>query len=273
MKIIALIGDQPNHKYLCERMHQDFALDAVIIVNKKSTTKNAIKDRLISKGMKKVLSLPLSIAWRKMQASFQKNLNGFTSVERLVVDDVNSQAVVDLVEAIRPELVVVSGTNLLTAELIMEIGLSGKIMNLHTGLSPYVKGGPNCTNWCLANNAFQLIGNTVMWLDEGIDSGNLIRTERTPLLGNESLLELHKKVMTHGHDLLIQAIASFTRDEDLPNIEQDDIDKGRVFYSKQWTAAKIAKAYGNFLLHYKISKLEKLQGLDVLTVGDREYEH
>ncbi len=272
MKIIALIGDQPNHKYLCERINQAFAMDAVVIVNKKNTPKSAIKRRLISQGMRKIISLPLSITWRKMQASFQKDLNGLSSVKRLVVDDVNAQAVVDLVAAVKPELVIVSGTNLLTAALIKEIALSGKIMNLHTGLSPYVKGGPNCTNWCLANKEFQLIGNTIMWLDEGIDSGNLIRTERTPLLGNESLLELHKKVMTHGHDLFMQAIASFTRNEALPNIKQDDIDTGRVFYTKQWTAAKIASAYANFLLHYRANKLNDVEGLAVITIGDRENE-
>lgn len=273
MKIIALIGDQPNHKHLCERINRSFALDAVVIVNKKNPAKKAIANRLASQVLKKVLSVPFSMAWRKMQASFHEDLSGLTSVRYLVVDDVNAQAVTSLIESTRPELVVVSGTNLLNTELIEEITHSGKIMNLHTGLSPYVKGGPNCTNWCLANNEFELIGNTIMWLDEGIDSGNLIRTERTPLLGDENLLELQKKVMTHGHDLLMQAIVSFTRDEDLPNIKQDDIEKGRVFYSRQWTAAKITKAYGNFLFHYKISKLEKLQGLDVLTVGDREYEH
>jgi len=272
MKIIALIGDQPNHKYLCERINRKFALDAVVIVNKKSTAKKAIRSRLLSQGMKKILSLPLAIAWRKMQASFQQDLSALSSVKRLVVDNVNAQAVVDLVAATKPELVVVSGTNLLGAELIKNIALSGKIMNLHTGLSPYVKGGPNCTNWCLANKEFQLIGNTIMWLDEGIDSGNLICTERTLLLGNESLLELHQKVMTHGHDLLLQAIASFTRNEDLPNVKQDDIDSGRVFYSKQWTAAKAASAYANYLLHYRVNKLNDIQGLDVITIGDRKSE-
>jgi len=105
MKIIALIGDQPNHKYLCERINRKFALDAVVIVNKKSPVKRTAKGHLLSQGMKKILSLPLAIAWRKMQASFQQDLSALSSVKRLVVDDVNAQAVVDLVAATKPELV------------------------------------------------------------------------------------------------------------------------------------------------------------------------
>jgi len=37
--------------------------------------------------------------------------------------------------------------------------------------------------WCLAKNWLHLIGNTVMWIDPGIDSGDLLSTERTPLDG------------------------------------------------------------------------------------------
>jgi methionyl-tRNA formyltransferase len=42
-----------------------------------------------------------------------------------------------------------------------------------------------------------MIGSTVMLLDDGIDSGNIIASARTPLNGRESLLELHIKVIDH----------------------------------------------------------------------------
>lgn len=268
MKIIALIGSQPNHKYLCECINNAFGLEAVVMVNKKSVSKNTF----LSRAINKIISLPFSFAWRKMQASFQEKLKGFVSVKSLMVDDINSQEVLDLMEEIAPELVVISGTNLLKAELIRKISLSGKIMNLHTGLSPYVKGGPNCTNWCLANKEFHFIGNTIMWLNEGIDSGNLILTERTTLLGSESLLELHKKVMTHGHELFMQCIESFTQDKNLPDVNQEKIDKGRVFYTKQWTSSKVVKAYTNFLFHYRVNNIKGFRDLEVITIGGRKDE-
>src|SRR5206468_12540277 len=107
------------------------------------------------------------------------------------VADINAPEVLALVEREKPDLVVVSGTNLLKPPLIAKIRETGKVVNLHTGISPFIKGGPSCTNWCLALRRFDLIGNTVMWLDAGIDSGAIIATERTPLTGRESLLELH----------------------------------------------------------------------------------
>jgi methionyl-tRNA formyltransferase len=80
------------------------------------------------------------------------------------------------------------------------------ILNLHTGLSPYVKGGPNSTNWCIANNELYLIGNTIMWIDEGIDPGNIVTTEITEFTGDERLTDVHIKVMDHGHNLYLKAI-------------------------------------------------------------------
>ena len=126
------------------------------------------------------------------------------------------------------------------------------ILNLHTGVSPYIKGGPNCTNWCLANN-YYLIGNTIMKLDKGIDSGAIIATECTALDGNETLFELHHKVMEHGFNLYVKVISCYVKDKvALKSIPQDNIsNKGNLFYTKDWTIFKVIRAYYNFIFLYK----------------------
>ena len=107
------------------------------------------------------------------------------------------------------------------------------ILNLHTGLSPYIKGAPNCTNWCIATEQYHLIGNTVMWIDSGIDSGNIATTEFTEFNGNEDLAAIHIKVMEHAHNLYLRAIKKIVNKE-CPNIKQDEIAKGVTYYTKQW---------------------------------------
>ncbi|MDR3448849.1 MAG: formyltransferase family protein, partial [Alphaproteobacteria bacterium] len=164
---------------------------------------------------------------------------------------VNACTVIELVKAEKPDLVLVSGTDLLRQELIDAIGKSAKIMNLHTGLSPYLKGGPNCTNWALALGKFDLIGNTVMWLDDGIDSGNLIATERTPLTGRESLFELHRKVMDHAHELYGRCYAQAVAGNKLPSVPQAKLASGRLFLSREWTGVQMLRALINFYLRYR----------------------
>ena len=89
-----------------------------------------------------------------------------------------------------------------------------------------------------------------MWIDEGIDSGNLIGTEFTPLNGDEDLNELHIKVMQHAHDLYVRCISKAINGE-AKNIDQSSISAGTTYFSRQWTPAKSRSAVQNFNKFYR----------------------
>ena len=127
----------------------------------------------------------------------------------------------------------------------------GKIINLHTGISPYVKGAPDSTFWCLYLKEFDLIGNTIMWINKGIDSGNIIATEQTYLNGNENLLDLKIKVMNHGHYLYLRAIEMFYNKKLLPNVSQTSFKPKRLFLSKDWGIYQQVIALYNFNRYFK----------------------
>ena len=158
-----------------------------------------------------------------------------------------------MLATLRPELVVVSGTNLLSPALIKKINLYGVVLNLHTGISPYIKGGPNCTNWCFYLGRADLIGNTVMWLNEGIDSGNIIATERTIFSTKDSLLSIHIKNIEHGHDLYLRALSMVINREEVLSINQDLLSPHRLFLAKDWGLSQRVKALLNYLWMNKFS--------------------
>jgi methionyl-tRNA formyltransferase len=162
----------------------------------------------------------------------------------LELENINTEAAYDFTKSFTPDLILVSGTRLVK-EKMLTIHPSIGILNLHTGLSPYVKGGPNCTNWCIANNDFHLIGNTIMWIDKGIDTGNILTTEFTPFNGKENLMELHMKVMEHAHDLYLNAV-KFLDKGNKQSLKQSDIADGTTFYNKQWTLRQKFNLVKNF---------------------------
>ena len=135
------------------------------------------------------------------------------------------------------------------------------ILNLHTGLSPYIKGGPNCTNWCIATKQFHLIGNTIMLVDIGIDTGNLVTTELVDFTGDEDLSGIHLKVMEHAHNLYLKAIDKLSKGEHF-NIKQSSISKGTTFYTKQWGLKEkinLIKNLKQFQKSIKSGEIKKLQ--------------
>jgi len=250
MNIILLFSDDANQRALAHRIARIAPVEAIVLCKPGQPGRGGISAQLgrLARGL---VGLPLRKAWFAMLRRYEREYPDFPIEPRLAVSDINDPAVLAVIDSISPDLAIVSGTNLLKQPLIDAISRTGRIMNLHTGISPYIKGGPNCTNWCLATGRFDLIGNTVMWIDTGIDSGNLVATEQTPLERTESLTELHVKVMDHAHSLLLRCVERFAAGSPLPDVPQAEIGSGRLFLSRHWNAAAAARAVLNFYLYYR----------------------
>src|SRR5262249_43989205 len=135
---------------------------------------------------------------------------------------------------LQPDLIIVSGTSLVKEPMI-SVPVSLGIINLHTGLSPYVKGGPNCTNWCISNDQWSLIGNTVLWLSAGIDSGNIILSERIDVSETKRLEDIHFGVMEHAHDIYLRAIRHILfKEPPYQSVQQKSLGKGNLYLSRMW---------------------------------------
>ena len=248
MNIVMWIGNEPNQKALANKMHARFGLSGIVLESRKKKRKISVS-KLSGKLMEKLFAPAPGAAWRNLQEHYRNEFPEFPKVPSAVVEQINSEITGEFSQSFSPDLILVSGTSLIRKKLLAGFS-SAKILNLHTGLSPYVKGGPNCTNWCLANNQFHLIGNTIMWIDEGIDSGNILATEFTPFSGKENLNELHLKVMNHAHDLYLRAVQSIHEGRN-PNLPQKEIADGKTFYSREWNWRKTLATQNNFQKHWR----------------------
>jgi hypothetical protein len=90
-----------------------------------------------------------------------------------------------------------------------------------------------------------------MWIDSGIDSGALIATERTPLSGKESLLQLNIAVMEHAHALYVRCIRRFIERSELPSVPQATLPSNRLFLSKDWGLRQMVMAWFNFCFYFR----------------------
>ena len=245
MKIIAVFGESSSQRALAHRINDTVPLAHVARVRLERMSRRRIVRSLTSL----TLARGLRGAWNAMLRRYDRLYPDWPPVPTTLHPSANDQKLVELIERERPDLVLVSGTDLLSAQTLERFGT--KVMNLHTGISPYIRGAPNCTNWALAIGEHDLIGNTVMWIDPGIDSGAIIATERTPLTGRESLVELHGKVMDHAHDLYRRAVAAFAAGQTLPAVPQSEIAKGRLFLMRDWNSFTMLRAVFNHRFRYR----------------------
>ncbi len=231
MRIVLWMGNEPNQKALAHKIAKHH--DVVGLVVETRISKQKLTPRqFLEKAIGKVFLSKINNAWSYQHAHYRQKYSGFPDINTLEIENINSDGVIGFTEAMNPDLIVVSGTRLIKNKTLSVRPPKG-IINLHTGLSPYIKGGPNCTNWCISTNQFHLIGNTIMWIDEGIDTGNIIATELTKLDQKDSLNDIHLKVMEHAHDLYIRSIDAI-RIGNVPNVKQSDIAMGTTYYTRQW---------------------------------------
>jgi folate-dependent phosphoribosylglycinamide formyltransferase PurN len=229
MRIILWIGNEPNQKALANKIHSLFPLAGIV------TETRARKRKItLSKILSRLFLSSIGKAWWNMQQYYCKHFPDYPNVRTIDVENINSDKVYEFSKD--ADLIIVSGTRMIKEKLLSLKPKIG-ILNLHTGLSPYVKGGPNCTNWCIANGEFHFIGNTIMWIDAGIDSGNILTTEFTPLSGEETLEQVHLNVMEHAHALYLKAI-TYVLEGKTNSVPQHSIAKGNTYYTKDWNLSK-----------------------------------
>ncbi len=258
MRALILTNSQGNQIALCNKISRECELAGVVFSQNIPRRPPRLAKRarmLLNRVAGRAGGKEFTRTWFEMLDKYSRDYPELPSdlpPQNIInVENVNDAPVLKAIEELSPDLVIVSGTNLVGKKVIEAAQKKLGIVNLHTGISPYVKGGPNCTNWCLAKNWFHLIGNTVMWLDTGIDTGNIIATEQTPLDGDETLLDLHWKVMEHAHDLYVRAIRRIAAGKEVLSVPQKSIAEGSDFYSVQWNLAARRKALSNFRRNYK----------------------
>ena len=237
-QIVCWIGDAPNHWALASRFASEFDVAGIVIDKKVAQSTKRVWKIFLNRAIDKICFGKIDNAWSQVQQYYRQRKDVPPAIPILEVDNINDPEVKEFTEKMGAELVIVSGTSLIKQPLV-SLPLKVGIMNLHTGLSPYVKGGPNCTNWCIANGQWHLIGNTIMWISAGIDSGNIISSEQTKIDEADDLDAIHLKVMKHAHDLYLRS-ASYLLNHDppYPSIAQSELGKGQLFLSKMWTFEK-----------------------------------
>lgn len=256
MKAVMLTSDQATQRALAKKLSDVCDLSAIVIsqnVPKKQKSPEERARILLNRVEGRLAGRPMVRAWQEMQARYKNEYALPEGTPIVRVSNVNNQETIEAIETHDPDVVIVSGTNMVGKGVVAAASKKLGILNMHTGISPYIKGGPNCTNWCLAENLMHLIGTTIMWLDLGIDTGSLIATERAPLDGSESFVDLHYKVMQHAHSMYVRAIKKMAAGEKLPKIPQESIAEGRTFYTKEWSLRPMLRAQLNFKLRYKPS--------------------
>ena len=108
-----------------------------------------------------------------------------------------------MVSSLRPEIIIVVAYGRLLPKAILDIPPKGCI-NVHGSLLPKYRGAAPI-QWAVINGE-KTTGVTTMYMDEGLDTGDILLMEETPIQPNETAGELFDRLSLLGAKVLLDTL-------------------------------------------------------------------
>ena len=155
------------------------------------------------------------------------------------------QSVIDTVKRLQPQVVAVAAYGLILPVNFLATPRLGCV-NLHASLLPRWRGAAPIQRAILAGDT--QTGVTVMQMDQGLDTGDILATKSCPIDARDTGQTLHDRLATLGRELLPCSLLALSQDT-LPGQPQDS---GLATY-----AARLSKAEGLLDWNTSASDLER----------------
>lgn len=248
MKITFLVKSSVLMHYYVNTVHERFPVARIIQEKpRRAPTTVSFMERLMQKGpagiaraalgrgkallpRKDVPSLLEQRKARDVEQILGANANGFpTGVQITIVEDINSPAVRDLLQAERPDVILVQGTS-----IVRDVTLPHGVFNfnMHAGLSPYYRGGASA-RWALVNWDPYNIGVTLHRLTEQSDAGSIIAQRRVIPSESDTSYSIALRLTKEGAALAVRVLEKFSKGETIEHHEQD-LSVGQCYLGKHW---------------------------------------
>lgn len=107
--------------------------------------------------------------------------------------------------ALKPDIIVTCAYGQIIPKAILDFPKYGCI-NVHASLLPKLRGGAPIHKAIM--DGYQKTGITIMYMDEAMDSGDIISQKETKILDVDTLESLHDRLSIMGKELLLETMPS-----------------------------------------------------------------
>ena len=235
MKIAVLTSNQIRHKFVANSLIP-FVDDMLVVSESKPHDSNSVNnsDSLIQKHFRQRF---------ETEKNFFPNNDFFESKTiPLLHKELNLEYTCETIKNFAPDLVIVFGSSIIKEEFFSYIP-STPIINLHLGLSPYYRGsGTNF--WPLVNNELEFLGSTILHLDSGIDTGDIICHVVADLSKDDNVHTIGCKIIKESSDCLKQIIKMISKGKELNRVKQWKVNE-KYYTTRDFTKEVLLKYLTN----------------------------
>jgi len=154
---------------------------------------------------------------KKLKASPVKEKALALGLNIMQPTSINSPESIAQVQQLEPDILVVVAYGQLLKKPLLESPLQG-VLNVHPSILPKYRG-PAPIQWAILDGCHQT-GISIIQLDEGLDTGDVLQLEKVSIHPKETAGMLHDRLARMGGDLLVDTINKMIR-KDITPIPQD----------------------------------------------------
>ncbi|MBN2289093.1 MAG: hypothetical protein JXQ83_07135, partial [Candidatus Glassbacteria bacterium] len=235
MKTVFLtVADSPLTAYWINRVAASARVDAVVTTRKRQKDSRNILVRKFKRDLEYVrasgsflrvaarlltvvLSLPLGLpaallrglilSDRKVYKLLEIDRSEVSAMQRdlkvIEAGLVNSGETISLLKELKPDIILVAGTDILKPEVIETAGTA--IINIHTGITHYYRG-VGSTFAAAVEGRFDRLGFTAHLIDPGIDTGTVLFYQEIPAFPEDSYADILARVYRKVPDGYLKAL-------------------------------------------------------------------
>lgn len=143
-----------------------------------------------------------------------------------------------ILQELEPELIVVAAYGKILPPEVLELPKLGCV-NVHSSLLPKYRGAAPI-NWAILNGEDET-GVTIMYMAEGLDTGDILAQRSTPIDINENAAELFYRLADLGAELLIEVLKQLDQGTAAAVTQNDNLSCYAPMLSKELSPMDWAK--------------------------------
>ena len=141
----------------------------------------------------------------------------------------------------KPDLLIAYGCSIIREPLLSTF--EGRFLNVHLGLSPYYRGS-GTNYWPLVNYEPEYVGATFMYIDAGIDTGEIIHQVRAKYSWGDTPSHVGNRLIVEMSRVYRDIITNFDKLGKIPQLPIPSNEK--VYKKKDYTEESVLTLYKNF---------------------------
>lgn len=157
------------------------------------------------------------------------------------VRTVNSEETRQQLRTCAPDVVVVCGTRIIDRDTLRAI--DAPFINMHAGITPLYRG-VHGGYWALAEGRPDLVGTTIHYIDDGVDTGSIIAQPTFDVTPRDSFATYPLLHLVAGLDALLAAVREILDGRPPERRSRDDLGSQLRYHPTLWHYLSIRRKLG-----------------------------